>query len=271
MIRIGSLFSGIGGLELGIERGLSKEGIEASTVWQVEKSPFCRSILKKHWPQSKRFEDVRQRNNLATVDILCGGFPCQDLSFAGKGAGIDGPRSGLFREMARIVGEIRPRIWVMENVPAIRTRGLDTVVGTIADLGYSAVWGTISGSGVGAPHRRRRWFCIAMANTTGTGLEGCGKDTGQPQKPEPRHGRRHRIDRAGEAIPRMGRGSHGVPAGLDGSRWPASPGEPQHPWEPDRLKTRIPGDKERLIALGNAVIPACAEEIGRAIGRKVLK
>jgi DNA (cytosine-5)-methyltransferase 1 len=101
----GSLFSGIGGLDLGLERaGLT-------CAWQVEVSPWCRAVLKKHWPEVPKYDDVRTvgKNNLCPVDVICGGFPCQDISNAGKREGIGGSRSGLWKEYARIVGEIRPK------------------------------------------------------------------------------------------------------------------------------------------------------------------
>lgn len=116
---IGSLFSGIGGLELGLERaGLGP------VLWQVEIDPFCRKILAKHWPNAKRFEDVEaiDPSDLPAVDLVCGGFPCQDLSVAGKGAGLGGDRSGLWFQFARIVAGTKPRHVVVENVAHGRGR-----------------------------------------------------------------------------------------------------------------------------------------------------
>jgi len=156
---IGSLFSGIGGLELGLERaGLGP------TVWQVEADPFCRRVLAKHWPEAGRYDDVRTARDLAPVDIVCGGFPCQDLSYAGSGAGLDGARSGLWFEYLRIVRALRPRFVVVENVPALLTRGLGVVLGGLAESGYDAVWDCIPAQSVGAPHRRDRVFVVAYAD-----------------------------------------------------------------------------------------------------------
>ena len=103
-LTVGSLFAGIGGFDLGLERA----GFDIR--WQVEIDPFCRAVLAKHWPQVKRYEDVRTvgAHNLERVDVVCGGFPCQDISDAGLRAGIDGKRSGLWSEMARLTGELRP-------------------------------------------------------------------------------------------------------------------------------------------------------------------
>src|SRR6185312_32662 len=106
---VGSLFAGIGGFDLGFERA----GFEIK--WQVEIDPFCRAVLAKHWPDVRRYEDVRTVGaELERVDVVCGGFPCQDISFAGDGAGLDGERSGLWREFSRLIGELRPRYVVVE-------------------------------------------------------------------------------------------------------------------------------------------------------------
>lgn len=157
-MHLGSLFSGIGGLELGIERATG-----ARTRWQVEIDPFCRRVLERHWPDAQRFDDVRTVgvHNLEPVDILCGGFPCQDLSVAGRGAGLDGERSGLFFEVVRIVREIRPRYVLLENVAALLARGLGRVLGELAACRYDARWGVFSAAGVGAPHLRERIFILA--------------------------------------------------------------------------------------------------------------
>jgi DNA (cytosine-5)-methyltransferase 1 len=167
--RIGSLFSGIGGLELGLERATG-----GHVVWQVERDAWCRRVLAKHWPKAERFDDVCTVGaaSLAPVDVICGGFPCQDISFAGKGAGLDGERSGLWYEYARIVRELRPRIVVVENVAALLVRGLDAVLGTLASLGYDAAWDCVPAASVGAPHRRDRLFVVAWRNLADAGLHG---------------------------------------------------------------------------------------------------
>jgi DNA (cytosine-5)-methyltransferase 1 len=160
-LTIGSLFSGIGGLELGLEwAGLGP------VVWQVEKDDYCRSRLAELWPAATRYEDVRDvgRHNLAPVDLICGGFPCQDISYAGYGAGLAGERSGLWFEFARIIREMGPRYVVVENVAALLERGLDAVLGTLADLGYDAEWDSLTACAVGAPHMRQRLFLVAYPN-----------------------------------------------------------------------------------------------------------
>lgn len=167
-LRIGSLFSGIGGFELGLEwAGLGH------TVFQVECDAYCLEILAQHWPNVPRYTDILDvgAHNLPPCDLLIGGFPCQDISKAGQGAGLDGERSGLFYEFARLIGELRPRLVIMENVAAILGRGLDSVLGTLAALGYDAEWDCVEASSIGAPHARDRWFLVAYPNSDGDGCK----------------------------------------------------------------------------------------------------
>jgi DNA (cytosine-5)-methyltransferase 1 len=164
---VGSLFAGIGGFDLGFERA----GFEIK--WQVEIDEYCRRVLAKHWPHVKRYDDVRRVHKLGLsgyacgyclerVDVICGGFPCQDISDAGAGAGIDaGERSGLWREMARIIGELRPRYVVVENVSALLHRGMGRVLGDLADIGYDAEWDCIPAAALGAGHLRERIWIVA--------------------------------------------------------------------------------------------------------------
>ncbi len=165
MIKIGSLFAGIGGFELGLERAIPN----SETIWQVEQDKFCQRVLRKHWPQSKIYNDVREvsSHNLEPVDLLCGGFPCQDISVAGKGEGLHGKKSGLWWEMHRIIRDIRPRVIVLENVSAITFRGGLSVIGSLTKLGYSCEWGIISARQFGACHLRKRWFCVAYSDSDG--------------------------------------------------------------------------------------------------------
>jgi DNA (cytosine-5)-methyltransferase 1 len=153
-------FSGIGGFSLAA-RWLG--GIE--TVQFVEREPYCRHILAKHWPDVPIHDDICTFNPApGSADIVCGGFPCQDISTAGKQAGIkEGTRSGLFYELMRVVRVVRPRYVVLENVAAITSNGLDTVLGTLAEAGFDAEWACIPAADVGACHRRDRWWCVAHA------------------------------------------------------------------------------------------------------------
>jgi len=157
-ITFGSLFAGIGGIDLGFERC----GMQCK--WQVEINDYAQKVLAKHWPKVHRERDIREcsARNLERVDIIAGGFPCQDISYAGLGAGLDGERSGLFFEAVRLVRELQPRAVVLENVAALLTRGLDRVLGTLAEIGYDAEWHCIPAAAVGAPHIRDRVFVIGF-------------------------------------------------------------------------------------------------------------
>ena len=152
-MRVLDLFSGIGGFSLGLERA----GLR--TVAFCEIDPYCRAVLRKHWPDVPCYDDVTtlniERLNADGIgaDVIAGGFPCQDISTAGKGAGITGERSGLWKHYARIIGEVRPRYAIIENVSALLSRGLGDVLGDLSALGYDAEWHCIPASAVGAPHR----------------------------------------------------------------------------------------------------------------------
>jgi DNA (cytosine-5)-methyltransferase 1 len=227
-VSIGSLFSGIGGLELGLERAG-----HGPTIWQVEIDPFCRTVLAKHWPDAERFDDVRAVGvqNLAPVDVLCGGFPCQDVSQAGKGTpGLGGDRSGLWAEFARIIDEIRPRVVVVENVASGKARWLPQVRRDLHLLGYDSTAVSVAASDVGAPHLRHRVFVLGYA-----------------------YGDRESalaVDGEASRVP-------GVASGL----WNGWVSEPEFV----RVDDGVPGWMDRLSALGNAVVPQCAEVIGRMI------
>jgi DNA (cytosine-5)-methyltransferase 1 len=172
-LTVGSLFAGIGGFDLGLERAGMR------TRWFCEQDEFCQAVLAKHWPGVPCYPDVTRLRgpDIGAVDVLCGGFPCQDLSYAGAGAGLTGARSGLWSEYARLIGELRPRYVIVENVAALLARGLGTVLSDLAALGYDAEWDCIPASAVGAPHRRDRLWIVAYpardlpAGATSTGAE----------------------------------------------------------------------------------------------------
>lgn len=154
-----SLFSGIGGLDL------AAEWAGFRTVGFVERDPYCQRVLAKHWPGVPIWDDVREFHpGPRFAGIISGGFPCQDISYAGDGAGLAGERSGLWYEFARIIGDVGPRFVVVENVAALLDRGLADVLGTLADLGFDAEWSTVSACSVGAPHMRQRVFIVAYSD-----------------------------------------------------------------------------------------------------------
>ena len=160
-LRLLDLFSGIGGFSYAAERLVG--GYE--TVAFVEREPFCQSVLRKHWPTVPIHDDIcKFQPERHSADVICGGFPCQDISTAGKQAGIkQGTRSGLFYELMRVVRMVEPRYIVLENVAAILNNGLDIVLGELAEAGFDAEWACIPASAVGACHQRDRWWLVAYA------------------------------------------------------------------------------------------------------------
>jgi len=311
-LTVGSLFAGIGGLELGLEM---TGGFK--TVWQVENNEFARRVLAKHWPDARRWDDVRtfppdaagngwEQGDQNTsgrsggsgekqgagprgggawdCDLICAGFPCQDISYAGAGAGLGGERSGLFYEATRIIRVLGPRYVVLENVAALLTRGLDAVLGTLASLGYDAEWHCIPAAAVGAPHIRDRVFVIAYAN-------GCEQGRGQQSE---RQANQRDTDATGDGpqgnvdVPdaksvgrTTGRGESRNETGK-GQRWSESSASSWWNSEPairfvddglplglvryaGRVATGVPNRVNKLRCLGNAVVPQVAQWIGQRI------
>jgi DNA (cytosine-5)-methyltransferase 1 len=260
---VGSLFAGIGGFDLGLERA----GMEIR--WQVEIDPFCQAVLAKHWPHVKRYDDVRTVGayNLERVDVLCGGFPCQDISNAGKGEGIDGKRSGLWAEYARLIRELRPRYAIVENVAALLGRGLGRVLGDLAACGYDAEWDCLPASAVGAAHQRDRLWLVAYP----TGSRGGRLPVRQGRQNETAldaiWSGAHVADPDGAGLPfswhagatRESAGRIFAGATVDRSRWWAV--EPAV----GRVAHGVPRRVDRLRGLGNAVVPQIVEWIGRRL------
>lgn len=292
MLTHGSLFAGIGGFDLGFERA----GIK--TEWQVENDDYARRILRKHWPDCRLRRDIRHfppRRGVWAVDIISAGFPCQDISFAGKGMGLRGERSGLFYEAARVIRELAPRVVVLENVAALLVRGLPEVLGTLVSFGYDCEWHCLPALAVGAPHIRDRVFVIAYA-------DGAGPQKRQGKNPRPAwakewpepigsSGDAHQSARsigAGEVagVSESGANSASLRRGevADGprangllaetceGRLPESGGGSLRGggfWEFEpgvrRVVDGVPSRVDRLRCLGNAVVPQIAEWIGRRI------
>ena len=299
-LRVLDLFSGIGGFSLGLER---TGGFETVAFCEIE--PYPRAVLKKHWPKVPQYEDVRTltadtlaRDGIA-VDVICGGFPCQDISFAGAGAGLAGERSGLWREYSRLIGELRPRFVIVENVSALLSQGIGTVLGDMAALGYDAEWHCIPASAVGAPHRRDRIWIIAYtggqqhegdsaligralaaqlhaADTPvvfGDGGEFYGEHS-ERKVSEP--GNRRRTDgnvadtigiRWREMEPPIFRRAKSKGTADQTANSGFTGGWAWWSTEPDvgRVADGVPRRVDRLKGLGNAVVPQIPELIGRAI------
>lgn len=154
----GSLFSGIGGFEVGAERA----GIK--TIWNCEFEDFQSNVLKKINKDAEQYRDIRTANITKYVDIISGGFPCQDISVAGKMVGIKGERSGLWSEMWRTIRVVRPKYVIIENSPALLIRGFEQVLCDLSKIGYDAEWQVISNIAFGYPHKRERLYVIAYSN-----------------------------------------------------------------------------------------------------------
>lgn len=277
------LFSGIGGFSLGLERAGMR------TVAFCEIDPYCRKVLAKHWPGVAAHTDVTARDFVeGEADIISAGFPCQDISLAGDGAGLAGARSGLYRHVIRAIRLVRPRFAVLENVAALLSRGMGTVLGDLAEVGYDAEWHCIPASAVGAPHRRDRVWIIAdtggeQHQSDRTPFSGAiaeelsratsnadGQRELQPKGSEPdkRRWPRH----MGSEIPYAdsSRLSIARPDGADGQQsWRMPSAGDWWAVEPDvgRVAHGIPGRVDRLRQLGNSVVPQIPEIIGRAIMR----
>ncbi|MGK5674073.1 DNA cytosine methyltransferase [Micromonospora sp. URMC 106] len=219
------LFAGIGGLSLGLQRAGMR------IVGHVEINPFCRAVLHKHWPEVPCHDDVRtaitwwRSTDRPRVDVVAGGYPCQPESLAGPRRGTDDER-WLWPEMARVIHAIRPRYVIGENVLGHRTRGLRFVLRDLERLGYTPTPGVVRACEMDAPHPRPRLFVLAHAN-----------GQGRPA--------RRWLEPAWTAPVRA-------------SRWPTEP-------RVGRVVDGLPGRVDRVTALGNAVVPAVAERIGRII------
>ena len=279
MVRLGSAFSGIGGFELGLHWAIP----DLETVWQIEKDKFCQKVLKKHWPHSQIYDDITTINtkNLEDVDMLCAGFPCQDFSFAGKGAGINGKKSGLFWELWRVLSEFgeqerRIPIVLLENVPAITNRGMGTVLGALSQIGYNAEWFTIRASDFEAPHIRERWFCICYVGDPKSRDAHRPVSVSSPKNKE--QPRRTNIQNGVSTISDHKRGQkhtmYSFPMekkdmskcggsqinGLhEGEHWKKGAVESAVCSMDDGISNRV----ARIRALGNAIVPQCTYWIGK--------
>ena len=247
-LTFGSLFAGIGGIDLGLERA----GFRCA--WQVEINDYAQAVLQKHWPDVPKFRDIREcgAHNLEPVDMIAGGFPCQDISVAGKGKGIIGERSGLWFEFARIIRDLRPRFVFVENVAAILVRGLDAVLGSLAALGYDAEWDCVPAAAVGAPTRRDRFFLVAYAARLRLPSVGAFNYTH-------RHHARWGVPDRRSACDECSRRRLG---------WPYDPATFVEPWLL-RGNARVPRRVDRLRCLGNAVVPQVVEPIARRLAEVI--
>ena len=272
MLKLIDTFSGIGGFSLAAEQIVG--GFE--TVAFVECEPYCQKILKKHWPTVPIYDDIRTyKPEPYSADVICGGFPCQDISVAGRGEGItEDTRSGLFYELLRVIRLVRPRFVVLENVSAILNNGLDTVLGELYKAGYDAEWACFPASMVGACHQRDRWWAIAYPTSAGTwenehrlwrqSQGGCLQaDRDSNQQISKSTSNSKSIGMEGmrsswqQIQPRLGK--EGLPKwryerNMLSPDWRSYTSQPVLCRGDDGLSNRV----DRLRALGNTVLPACA-------------
>lgn len=236
-LTVGSLFAGIGGFDLGLERA----GMQVK--WQCEKDPWARKVLAKHWPGVPCYEDITtlEPHAVEYVDVLAGGFPCQDISNLNtKGTGLNGEKSGLWKEFKRIIQGAKPTWVIIENSASIRSKGLWFVLQDLDEIGFDAEWHCIPAASLGAPHVRDRAWIVAY--THGKRLQACLSEGNFRAS----YAKRETVEFKGPSYgdfpawnttePNVGRVAHGVPHRVD-----------------------------RLRGLGNAVVPQVVEWLGRMI------
>ena len=280
MLKVLDLFAGIGGFSLGLER---TGGFETIGFCEVDKK--AQAVLKKHWPEVPIYDDVTKLTKEdidGTVDVITGGFPCQDISLAGKGAGLEGERSGLWWEFHRLIKELQPKWVIAENVSALRSRGLDQVLRSLSEIGYDAEWHCIPASAVGAPHRRDRIWIVAYPNLHDgrhgsstqpyqweTRMESGSSGSGLTEREAEQNvahsgieGSQGRLHRWANTQRQSQLGYFGCSGSMDGQQikdwWTTEPNV-------GRVAHGIPKRVDRIKQLGNAVVPQIPELIGRVI------
>jgi DNA (cytosine-5)-methyltransferase 1 len=289
-LKVLDLFSGIGGFSLGLER---TGGFKTVAFCEIE--PYCRAVLKKHWPNVPCYDDVRTAE-FPDADIVVGGFPCQDVSCAGKRAGLAGERSGLYRELVRALRLVRPKHAIVENVAALLGDGMGTVLGDMAESGFDLEWDCVPAEAIGAPHERDRVWIIAHADSERCGETGglrhrqvevsprgteaaqsadaasVGRGQGRPRRPPDSFARVRNAARWNATYP--------ASAGLERRRQSEAAWETLaippcgycNPWRAWTDEPEISGVDDGFSnwvdstrATGNAVVPQIPELIGQAI------
>ena len=282
-LTVGSLFSGIGGLDLGLERaGLN-------VIWQSEIDPYASRVLAKHWPEVPNHGNIKdiKWGDVVRPDVICGGYPCQPFSTAGKRQGTDDPRH-LWPWVREAISELRPKYAILENVRGHITLGLDAVLGDLASIGYDAEWHVISAASVGAPHRRDRVFIVAYPNSSDTANgrqcetvssqdRGWGNDRSRSRSDarqvsqgtagqvttlananSKQLGQRRVTQYSGQTHRRRNDNPRGQTSYDLGEWWATEPNV-------GRVANGVSDRVDRLKGLGNAVVPQVAELVGRMV------
>jgi DNA (cytosine-5)-methyltransferase 1 len=266
-LTVGSLFSGIGGLDLGLERA------GMNVIWQSEIDPYACRVLKKHWPEVPNHGDIKQINwgDVVRPDVVCGGYPCQPFSTAGKRKGENDPRH-LWPWVREAISQLRPQYAILENVRGHLSLGGVTVIGELASIGYDAEWRIVSAASVGANHRRDRIIIVAYPNDAGPHSEeinpteageyarrwlgGCGQDVADTEGSVRRRPESHGVCTVYGQATELGK--QGWDSKSISSWWETEP-------DVGRVADGVPARVDRLRGLGNAVVPQVAEVIGRLV------
>ena len=267
--RVLDLFSGIGGFSLGLERAGMKP------IAFCENDKFCRRVLRKHWPEVPILGDITKETfEGIKAEVIVGGFPCQDISLAGKRAGLAGARSGLYRELMRALRVVRPKCAIVENVSALLSDGMGTILGDMAESGFDTEWDCVPASAIGAPHRRDRVWIVAH---DAPNVEGVGCGEGGPWRfPDSFAGVRDET-RRNAADPRGARLAfrEGLTRDAQKKLSPAerdafeNVGQSIWPDEPalSGVDDGVPDWVDRVKVTGNTVLPQIPEIIGKTLMR----
>lgn len=269
-LTVGSLFSGIGGFDLGLERAGMK------VIWQSEIDPFACKVLKKHWPDVPNLGDINKIDwtNIERPDVICGGYPCQPFSTAGKRGGATDPRH-LWPAMFNAICLLRPRYALMENVRGHLSMGFDQVLGDLASVGFDAEWQVIPAAAVGAPHKRDRVFIVAYAPSKCS--NGRQRRNRLTQFDKKRVQQQIRTGSTNVAYPKSSTGRNTQPYNLQtlfkqttklgksdsatrtvGNWWEVEPNV-------GRVANGVSDRVDRLRGLGNAIVPQVAELVGALV------